>query len=145
MLAITCHHFYKFKKWHQMGWPNELKYISRVLVDRGIRTHAFEPWSSHTNDLQIDPSHLITRNSRPDRWVECPSPVLWDWEIWTLWVWTLVEWNQWLKNWNLLLPSQALQIIRIGQWLVGSVSGYCHWVGDQFMVLVAWSPSGAVL
>ena len=35
---------------------------------------------------------------------------------------TLVELNQWLKNWYSSLPSQVLGIIRIGQELVGSVS-----------------------
>ena len=54
---------------------------------------------------------------------------------------TLVESNQWLKNWYLSLPNHALGIIRIGQGLVGSVSGKCDRVGYQVMVLVAWSPS----
>ena len=64
------------------------------------------------------------------RWVEHLSPVLEDQGIWTsrVWirtlrVWTMVESNHWLKNWYLLLPSMALAIIRIGQGLVGSVSG----------------------
>ena len=56
------------------------------------------------------------------KWVPYSSPILGDWEsIWT-WVWTLVKSTQWLKYLYLLLPSQALCIIRIGLELVGSVS-----------------------
>ena len=42
-----------------------------------------------------------SQRSRPDgitKWVEHQSPILVDWEIWTLRVWSLVESNQWLKN-----------------------------------------------
>ena len=56
---------------------------------------------------------------------------------------TQLESNQWLKNWYLSLTSQVLDIIRIGQGLVGSMPGECDWVGYQVMVLVAWSPNGA--
>ena len=52
-------------------------------------------------------------------------------------IWMLVESNQLLKNANLTVSRQALGIIRIGQGLVGSVSGYCDWVGYHVMVLVA--------
>ena len=51
------------------------------------------------------------------------------------WVRTLVESNQWLKKLYLSLPSQALGIIRRGQWLIGSVSEYCDWVGYQAIVI----------
>ena len=49
------------------------------------------------------------------KWVERPSPIFLDREIQTCWGWTLVEPNQWLKNWYLSLPSQVLSIISIGQ------------------------------
>ena len=61
------------------------------------------------------------------------------------------EQNSWssqikdLPNLCVLLPSQALGITRIGQGLVGSVSGSSDIVGYQVMVLVARSPSGAAL
>ena len=62
------------------------------------------------------------RSGEPDgmaEWIEHLFPVLGDWAIQT----TLVNSNQWLKSLFLLLPSQALNIIRIRQGLVGSVSG----------------------
>ena len=47
---------------------------------------------------------------------------------------------------NVILPSQALGIISIGQGLVGSVSGKkCDLVAYNVMVLMAWLPSGAEL
>ena len=66
-------------------------------------------------------------------------------------VWEIVGSNTWLSqtndvsNWYLSLPSHVLGIIRIGHGLVGSVLGWCNWVGYQVMVLMAWFLSRAAL
>ena len=46
--------------------------------------------------------------------------------------------------WYMSLPSLASGINRIGQYLVSAISGWCDCMGNQVMVLVAWSSSGAV-
>ena len=71
-------------------------------------------------------------------------PSLGDHGIWTHRFGTLIESNQLIKDLYLSLLSQALNIT-IGQGLVDSVSGKCHWVGYQVMVLVGWFPNGAPL
>ena len=53
---------------------------------------------------------LIIKPDGRTEWVVHLSPILGDRKIQTL-----VESNQWCGNWYLLLPSQALGIIRIGQ------------------------------
>ena len=70
----------------------------------------------------------IYQPNRMAEWVKRLSPVLGDREIRISRVRTLVESNQWLKTWYLLLRSQALDTIRIRQGLVHSVSGQCDWV-----------------
>ena len=73
-------------------------------------------------------------NCRPDEmaiFVKRPSLVLWDMGIQTSQVWTSVESNQRLKNLYLSVHSQVVGIIiiiiiiiiRLGQGLIGSVSG----------------------
>ena len=41
-------------------WPNELSIHLPFLVERGIRNHGFEPWSSQPNDFQIDSCHILS-------------------------------------------------------------------------------------
>ena len=71
--------------------------------------------------------------------VKHPSPALVDRGIQISLIRSLVEWNQWLTNLYSSLPSQALGIIRIRQWLVW-LSIRLIWLerGYQVMVLVAW-------
>ena len=58
----------------------------------------------------------------------------------------VVKSNQWLKKLILVAFQPGAQhFFRIGQELVGSVSGYREWAGYQKMVLTTWFPGGAAL
>ena len=89
---------------------------------------------SHSSVATVVASDRISWPEGMAEWVERPFPICID-------HWSLVESDQWLKNWYALLPRQAFVIIRKRLWLVDSVR--IMWLSG--VVLVAWSPSGAAL
>ena len=119
--------------WSSRGLVKSNK-ISFLLMVRTQASEWQEVWVWITFLAQCFPWHWwYYQDPIPDRmveWVEGrKSPVR-----------TLVESNQWFKNPYLLLPSQVLGIIRIGQGLIGSVSRYCDWARYQVMMLVDGLP-----
>ena len=119
----------QISNWNHAGYllfiscgPTHMYTITRICIDAYVYIYPLYVYVYHKY------VHICVYGMA--KWVESTPSVLGDqgiWRsrvrVWSTWIWTRVESNQWLSNWYLPLPSQALSIIRIGQGLVGSVSG----------------------
>ena len=126
--------------WEELAFDNALSYTQwekwiaaqlNAMTVTWIRM--YERWVTYMSLTPLTLSELWATPlcTQPDgmaEWVERLPPILGDRGIRPSWIRTVVELNQWLTNWYLSFPSQALGNMRIGKGPIGSVSVRIIWL-----------------